>query len=332
MLNQTRQHKKVKVIYLQHALKAHIKLNTKRLYEADGLAVKEMIKITTVLYQAAMKLNKSGDEEHGTSKYHPGKFDFNSKLSDLKLARQLASEITVKGSSLHQLLGREVELRAIRRSCIAQPMDLNEIEKNVTNVIKSTQAEIAKTHSQLDNISSDEANLQAKIEKRKSELERNQKRLKSLESVRPAFMDEYENLEKDLQELYASYIEKYRNLAYLERVNEDMNKSEQNDDGSENPINMSLKAREENENLIRGNLTLGSSDEDEETQETSNKDEKKQVVPKPKMIGSLTGDLETDDESEGGSTATEDEDELLEGEEDDEEEANDQANDSDDNF
>ena len=27
------------------------------------------------------------------------------------MARQLASEITVKGSSLHELLGREVELR-----------------------------------------------------------------------------------------------------------------------------------------------------------------------------------------------------------------------------
>ena len=43
------------------ATKAHIKLNTKRLYGADGLAVKEMLKITTVLYQAAMKKNKSGE-------------------------------------------------------------------------------------------------------------------------------------------------------------------------------------------------------------------------------------------------------------------------------
>ena len=36
----------------------------------------------------------------------------------------------------------------------------------------------------LDNIASDEANLEAKIEKKKLELERNQKRLRSLESVR----------------------------------------------------------------------------------------------------------------------------------------------------
>lgn len=36
----------------------------------------------------------------------------------------------------------------------------------------------------LDNIASDEANLETKIEKKKQELERNQKRLRSLESVR----------------------------------------------------------------------------------------------------------------------------------------------------
>ena len=40
----------------------------------------------------------------------------------------------------------------------------------------------------LDNIASDEANLEAKIEKKKLELERNQKRLRSLESVRYNFL------------------------------------------------------------------------------------------------------------------------------------------------
>ena len=36
----------------------------------------------------------------------------------------------------------------------------------------------------LDNVASDEANLEAKIEKRKTELERNNKRLQTLQSVR----------------------------------------------------------------------------------------------------------------------------------------------------
>jgi clusterin-associated protein 1 len=39
------------MIYLQ-ATKAHIKLNTKKLYQSDGYAVKELLKVTSVLYNA----------------------------------------------------------------------------------------------------------------------------------------------------------------------------------------------------------------------------------------------------------------------------------------
>ena len=46
------------------------------------------------------------------------------------------------------------------------------------------QNEIQKTVQMLDNVASDEANLEAKIEKKKSELERNNKRLQTLQSVR----------------------------------------------------------------------------------------------------------------------------------------------------
>jgi len=40
--------------------KAHIKLNTKKLYGADGLAVKELLKVTTVLYDATQRSKKIG--------------------------------------------------------------------------------------------------------------------------------------------------------------------------------------------------------------------------------------------------------------------------------
>lgn len=36
---------------------------------------------------------------------------FSFQIADLKAARQLASEITSKGASLYDLLGKEVELR-----------------------------------------------------------------------------------------------------------------------------------------------------------------------------------------------------------------------------
>ena len=43
-------------LHFDQATKAHIKLNTKRLYGADGYAVKELLKVTSVLYDA-MKTN-----------------------------------------------------------------------------------------------------------------------------------------------------------------------------------------------------------------------------------------------------------------------------------
>ena len=42
--------------FSMQATKAHIKLNTKKLYGADGYAVKELLKVTSVLY-SAMKSN-----------------------------------------------------------------------------------------------------------------------------------------------------------------------------------------------------------------------------------------------------------------------------------
>ncbi|KAI5167865.1 Clusterin-Associated Protein 1 [Manis pentadactyla] len=67
-------------------------------------------------------------------------------------------------------------------------------------------------------MASDEANFEAKTEKRKLELERNWKRLQTLQSVRPAFTDECEKIEEELQKQYDIYLEKYRNLASLEQL------------------------------------------------------------------------------------------------------------------
>ena len=43
-------------MFLFQATKAHIKLNTKKLYSADGYAVKELLKIASLLY-TAMRAN-----------------------------------------------------------------------------------------------------------------------------------------------------------------------------------------------------------------------------------------------------------------------------------
>lgn len=209
------------------ATKAHIKLNTKKLYQADGYAVKELLKVTSVLYNA-MKTNvmnqaENADDDDST----PVSFDISSRINELKEARRLASEITVKGAGLYDLLGKEVDLREQRTVVIAKQLEINEVEMSLGASIKAVEHEIKKTLHMLDNVASDEANLEAKIEKKKNELERNQKRLQTLQSVRPAYMDEYEKLEEDLQKLYDSYMIRFRNLTYLEGQLEEYNRVEQ---------------------------------------------------------------------------------------------------------
>uniref|UniRef100_A0A4W3HPC7 Clusterin associated protein 1 n=1 Tax=Callorhinchus milii TaxID=7868 RepID=A0A4W3HPC7_CALMI len=216
----------IKAVAQFMATKAHIKLNTKKLYQADGYSVKELLKITTVLYNAMKTKGRdaSEDTEEDTNKF---KFDLGSKIADLKTARQLASEITSKGATVFDLLGKEVDLREMRTAAIARPLEINETEKALRAGIKGIMEQVQKTKELLNNVASDEANLEAKIEKKKLELERSKKRLQTLQSVRPAFMDEYEKMEEELQRHYEIYVEKFRNLCYLEQQLDDLHRMEQ---------------------------------------------------------------------------------------------------------
>ncbi|XP_051487917.1 clusterin-associated protein 1 isoform X1 [Apus apus] len=216
----------IKAVAQFMATKAHIKLNTKKLYQADGYAVKELLKVTSVLYGA---MNTKEEEYADVSEEDSSKFKFylGSKIADLKAARQLASEITHQGASLYDLLGKEVELREARRESIARPLEINEAEKGMKIAIDCVLEQVQKTKDMLNNVALDEANLEARIEKRKLELERSQKRLQTLQSVRPAFMDEYEKIEEQLQKQYSTYLEKFRNLTYMEQLLDEQRQTEQ---------------------------------------------------------------------------------------------------------
>ncbi|XP_037363610.1 clusterin-associated protein 1 isoform X1 [Talpa occidentalis] len=274
----------IKAIAQFMATKAHIKLNTKKLYQADGYAVKELLKITSVLYNAMKTKGLEGSKigEEDISKF---KFDLGSKIADLKAARQLASEITSKGASLYDLLGKEVELRELRTEAIARPLEINETEKVMRIAIKDILAQVQKTKDLLSNVASDEANLEAKIEKRKLELERNRKRLQTLQSVRPAFMDEYEKIEEELQKQYDVYLEKFRNLTYLEQQLEDHHRLEQERfEEAENTLRlMQNKLKEEEKRLLKSGGTEDSDIDIQEDESDSELEERRLAKPRTAM-------------------------------------------------
>ncbi|XP_054627865.1 uncharacterized protein LOC129179064 isoform X2 [Dunckerocampus dactyliophorus] len=215
----------IKTVAQFMATKAHIRMNTKRLYQADGYAVKEMLKITSVLYNAMktkqMALGDRVDEDNNTFK-----FDLGSRISDLKAARQLASEATSKGASLYDLLGKEVNLRKLRTAAIARPLEISETEKALRHAIKEVLESVEKTKAMLKNVVSDVTSLDAKKEKKNWQLEMNQRRLQTLQSVRPLFMDEYERIEEQLEEQYKVQVENFANYFFLESQREKLLKQE----------------------------------------------------------------------------------------------------------
>ncbi|XP_036053856.1 clusterin-associated protein 1 isoform X2 [Onychomys torridus] len=314
----------IKAIAQFMATKAHIKLNTKKLYQADGYAVKELLKITSVLYNAMKTKGMEGSNigEEDISKF---KFDLGSKIADLKAARQLASEITAKGASLYDLLGKEVELRELRTEAIARPLEINETEKVMRAAVKDVLAQVQKTKDLLNNVASDEANLEAKIEKRKLELERNRKRLQTLQSVRPAFMDEYEKIEEELQKQYDIYLEKFRNLAYLEQQLEDHHRMEQERfEEAENTLRlMQNKLKEEEKRLLKSASNDDSDIDIQEDDESDSELEERRLSkprtamevlmqgrPSKRIVGSMQGgDSDEDEDSEDSEIDMEDDEE-----------------------
>ncbi|KTG40625.1 hypothetical protein cypCar_00048196 [Cyprinus carpio] len=264
------------------------------------------------------------------------------QIADLKVARQLGSDITAKGAALFDLLGHEEDLRESRTAAIARPLEITETERALRAAVKDVTESIQMTKDLLNNVSSDEASLEAKIEKKKQDLERNQKRLQTLQSVRPAFMDEYEKIEEDLQKQYQTYVEKFHNLSFLERQLDDHHRAEQE---RFEEAEMAMKTRqnklkEEEKRLMRSGAKDEDSDVDIPEDEGSDSDIDDGQQPRPRhaqisgrggarFIGSMRGG--DSEESEDSEIDVDNDDEDGEEDEDEEEEENedlDEDNDS----
>ncbi len=214
------------------ASKARLKLNTKKLYASDGRAVQEMLKLASLLYKATVKgavaVGSIDDENPSPPPI---------KVQEVKITRALASEITQSGAKLSDCLAHETQdrperVKALRFLDSAGASSENSrehafIERSIKELIDRTRQTVEDLRKESDELSADERNIEVKIRKKQEELERTEKRLKSLESVRPQFMDEVQKLEKELQRHYDVYIEKFRNLNYLEHELEKYHKAEQ---------------------------------------------------------------------------------------------------------
>jgi clusterin-associated protein 1 len=145
-------------------------------------------------------------------------------------------------------------LKELRNQVISKPFDLATIENQVDESIKNLKQKLTQNLDILEQSLADQQNLISKIEKKQVEYERTQKRLKSLSKVRPQYMDEFQKIEQEVVVLYQSWMEKFRNLAFLEQQLDELRMEEQTKfDETENDLKkMQDRIRQEELSLLRG--------------------------------------------------------------------------------
>lgn len=144
----------------------------------------------------------------------------------MKGVREIASALTQRGVTLYDLLNKEVSLREIRQAALSKAYEHEEVERLLKGSVQIMSQEMNKLNGMIDSVQSNLASLDGKIEKRKGDLDRSQKRLLTLKKVRPAFMDEFEQLQTELSEVYKVYVNRFRCLAFLQNRIEEMNRED----------------------------------------------------------------------------------------------------------
>jgi clusterin-associated protein 1 len=226
------------------------------------------------------------------------------------------------GAGLFDLLQKEQETRQDREKALrfldgmSRNLESNSehqvVEKAVMSMLGNHGQNLEQLKTMSDELQRDEKSLEQKIKKKRQELDRCKKRLNGLVNVRPAFMDEYEQLEQQFERYYEQYVGRFRNLDYLEHSLDAMNHEEKErmEENERALKKMQKRLRDEEWRLLRG---------EEDEKEGEKRKPKKGAGAKSWMPPQASGGMHADDGelsddsassdppiSVGGSQASED--------------------------
>ncbi|KAM7347116.1 clusterin associated protein 1 [Cochliomyia hominivorax] len=182
--------------------KSTIKLNPRKLYAASAVTAGELQKITRLLIAPNTTDENEEEDDHYRSL---NQVDIGDKMDDLRRARELSSDLTQRGATLHDLLLKEMHNKEARLAQANRPMELASVERSLKNAVGSAQVKLQSSRAQLENARVELNALNSKLQRKKAELERTKQRLEALQKIRPAHMQEFEEHEKELKILFQQY-------------------------------------------------------------------------------------------------------------------------------
>ena len=143
---------------------------------------------------------------------------------DTAAAKQLAIDLEESAKRVFALLKEEDRWKDTREEALRL---LQQEEENgddigpygaaLTTSLGALQDEVQTMEERVRTLSHSHSGLTAKIDKMKKNLRRAEEQEAELLHIRPSYMDEYEMLEDELQDLHQDYVSKVRNLHYLQK-------------------------------------------------------------------------------------------------------------------
>jgi len=234
--------------------KARIKISPINLYHSDYHAVPELIKIASMLYGVYTSQNATTEYSRQTFSI-PVKYDKN-------VVRNTASDIVEIGQRVFELLSKEDGLKDKRKDAIKFIEKLSKnysgeehayIKECVEKLINQQKESVDAMESYVKNLREDERTLEEKIKRKNLDIERANKRLVGM-SVKPAYMQDMEDREKELERLYAVYLDKFRNLDHLNHLVDIYNAKESEKREMEQTALLNLQKRLQNDEERMMNL------------------------------------------------------------------------------
>ncbi|KAH8286682.1 hypothetical protein KR018_009983 [Drosophila ironensis] len=186
--------------------KAAVRLNPRKLYAAASVTAAELQKITRLLTAPGGQAETDAEDEEQRDQYRSlNPVDIGDKMEELRQARELATDLTQRGAALHELLSAELQNKEARMAQAQRPLELLSVERTLKNAIQANQVRLQSSKAQLESARVELNALGSKLQRRRAELERTRQRLEALHRIRPAHMAEFEDCEKELQQLFQRY-------------------------------------------------------------------------------------------------------------------------------
>ena len=261
--------------------KGRLRLNIKKLYQADGHAVQELLRLAAVMRQAAIVRNEeSGDysvlQTQAAQKGH----------HDATTVQKLCTDLTNVSSSLATQVTAEIDTRKNRALIMGRATDVSDFNLRLRDMLLDISQQITTLNNGVMNMAADTSAIETKIESARIQNERQQKRLTAMLKIRPAYMEEYERFEVDLQAEFVKYLEHYRNLEYLESELSRYN-SREDDLISEQDIKLKVlreKLRKEEMRVLHNASDVDDDDDDDDSGSDSDDDNAIIAAQKASML------------------------------------------------